>query len=180
MNVSARIVPDIYKFDSLKLNLNESVFKVEFGLSESLIASFPAPYLFVGFIQLSNPLDKSTVEKSKQLRFLTIEEPMNDFAFENDTMNKFSFSAPENSFRIINDYSLVIAYFAIISRPQDDALMDEKPKSFHKKGTIIKGKNIYDKDLKKFDRINDDFNEKKAEADSQKDIDEPGFVIRVK
>jgi len=171
LNTSARIVPGTWKFENFKLILDESVFEVKFGLTEDLIASFPPPYLFIGFIQLTHPANQSSANKTSLRKFITMEECRNEFDFKHKSLNKFRFNAPEYSFRIIKDYKLVIAYFAVISKPSIGA-----PGSYYSEGTIIKGVSIYNKDIKKYDEIISDFNvknvpEKKEESD---------FLIRIK
>jgi hypothetical protein len=151
--------------------LDESVFEVKFGLSEDLITSFPPPYLFVGFIQLTHPLKQSPADKTSLRRFITLEELRGEFEFKYKSMNKFRFNAPENSFKIIFDYKLVIAYFAVISKPPVG-----NPCSYCSAGTIIKGENIYYNELKKFEKICNDFNEKNV-PDNKEESD---FIIRIK
>jgi len=171
MNNSARIVPGTCEFESSKLILNESVFEMQFGLNEDLINSFPPPYLFVGFIQLTHPANQSSAEKTSPRKFITLEEFRNNFDFKHKTQNKFRFNAPDNSFNIINDYKLVIAYFAVISKPPDGT-----PCSYFSEGTIIKGKNIYHKDMKSFEKIISNFYDKYLPENK----DKSDFTIRIK
>lgn len=171
MNTSARIVPGNFEFENFKLILDESVFEVKFGLNEDLITSFPPPYLFIGFIQITHPLNQSSADKTSLRKFITMEEFRNEFDFKFKSLNKFRFNAPENSFRIINDYDLVIAYFAIISKPPVGI-----PCSYYSEGTIIKGENIHSNDMKRFEKINCDFSERKVLKNDEKS----DFTIRIR
>jgi hypothetical protein len=171
MNTSVRIVPGICEFENFKLMFDESVFEVKFSLNEDLITTFPPPYIFIGFIQLTHPANQSSSDKTSLRKFITLEEFRNDFDFKHKSLNKFRFNAPENSFRIINDYKLVIAYFAVISKPPSGTSC-----SCYSEGTIIKGDDIYSNEMKKLEKILLDFNVKYIPENK----DESDFIIRIK
>jgi hypothetical protein len=171
MKITARIVPGELKFNVTKVTFNPSAINVYFNVIEDIVNKYKAPYVFMGFLQLSNPVNKPSKNKSDNRKFVTIEYRLKEFSFKLNKINKISFKDINKGFKLLNDYQKVIFHFAIISKPKD-----KTPLSTYSEGVILKGEDIYFTEYENAGRIKNTVLNKKTPVIAEP----PDLIIRIK
>ena len=166
IDIFARIAPSEYILVLQKIILDESNLKVEFETGLRLPEIFPIPYSAVAIIHLSHPKDKS----AELHKFITVEEEVIDLELNYKDLNYFNFTIGKKLLSIVNDYDMILVFFALISYPEN-----KDPISSCTHGFVVKGQPILEKERMETDRIKAAKENKKK----PKDADDSNVKIRI-
>ena len=170
MMTNACIIPGELHFDVIKVTFDESKIDVCFN-AKDIVHLFKPPFVFIGFLQLSNPVKSTGKSKSRNRRFITIEYRLKEFGFSLDKINKISFKDKNSGFKMLNDFQKAIFHFAIISKPDG-----KEPLSTYADGVFLKGEDIYNEEFENAERIKNAVLRKKTPVK----VESEDFTIRIK
>jgi len=171
MKTTALIVPVELTFNVTEVTFNDSEIIVYFNVIEHIVNLFKPPYVFMGILQLTNPVKKVSKNNSGNRKFIIIEYRLKEFNFSLDKINELSFIDKNGGFKLINDFRKAIFHFAIISKPEG-----KEPLSTYADGVFLKGEDIYIKEFENAERIKNAVLSKKTPVY----VEPEDLIIRVK
>lgn len=148
LKLSAKVTPGLKDIAVKKFIVNESTFVTEFSVNDYVLERMKENILFIGLLYLSHPINKKSTKGVDNHRFILVEEWVDDFPFTRN-LNRFEFSVGKNSLVLIKDFKKVTGFFSIASFPQN-----KKPLCSNAMGIILKGEDIYQKELLEYERLN--------------------------